>query len=140
MLTPVAVKELAEIKDNGTPDGIALMTADSMSEWVFTIAVLGDETVYRVRSLHAYLSCGHDGGIGATLLTSLQGEQFALRLKFGDRYPIESPEVSTDVPLDIESLSNTYLGPIVTLPLCMDVLAATARVLGPSAAPAQDVR
>lgn len=33
---------------------------------------------------------------GATLLTSRQGEKFALRLKFGDRYPIESPEVSTD--------------------------------------------
>lgn len=56
----IAVKELAEIKDNGTPDGIALMTADSMSEWVFTIAVLGDETVYRVRvGVHAYLACGY---------------------------------------------------------------------------------
>lgn len=56
----IAVKELAEIKDNGTPDGIALMTADSMSEWVFTIAVLGDETVYRVRIMvHAYFACGH---------------------------------------------------------------------------------
>lgn len=47
------MKELAEIKDNGTPDGIDLLAADSMSEWTFTIAVLGDETVYRVRPVHA---------------------------------------------------------------------------------------
>lgn len=53
----LAVKELAEIKDNGTPDGIALLAADSMSEWTFTIAVLGDETVYRVRVQCMRMAC-----------------------------------------------------------------------------------
>jgi len=42
------VKELADIRNNGTPEGIAAYSIDRMDEWVFTISVLGDETVYRV--------------------------------------------------------------------------------------------
>jgi ubiquitin-conjugating enzyme E2 W len=44
------VKELADIKNNGTPAGICLLAADNMQEWYFTIQVLGDETVYKVSS------------------------------------------------------------------------------------------
>lgn len=43
------MKELAHIKASGTPAGIELVSAENMQEWVFTIAVLGDETVYKVR-------------------------------------------------------------------------------------------
>ncbi|TXT15650.1 hypothetical protein VHUM_00153 [Vanrija humicola] len=49
--------------------GIELLSADNMEEWYFGIQVLGDETVYK-------------------------GEKFALRIKFGERYPIEYPEVT----------------------------------------------
>lgn len=42
------MKELADIRANGTPEGIAAYSIDSMQEWIFTISVLGDETVYRV--------------------------------------------------------------------------------------------
>lgn len=42
------MKELAEIKAKGTPDGIDLISAESNENWLFTIQVLGDETVYRV--------------------------------------------------------------------------------------------
>jgi hypothetical protein len=45
------VKELAEIRSKGTPDGIVLLSADNMEEWRFLISVLGEETVYRVSSL-----------------------------------------------------------------------------------------
>lgn len=48
-LTTPTVKELSDIRTKGTPAGIALLSADTMSEWVFTIAVLGDDTVYKVR-------------------------------------------------------------------------------------------
>ncbi|WOO77211.1 putative ubiquitin-conjugating enzyme E2 W [Vanrija pseudolonga] len=63
------MKELSDIKLNGTPMGIELLSAENMEEWFFGISVLGDETVYK-------------------------GEKFALRIKFGDRYPIEYPEVT----------------------------------------------
>jgi ubiquitin-conjugating enzyme E2 W len=42
------VKELAEIRSKGTPDGIVLLSADNMEEWRFLISVLGEETIYRV--------------------------------------------------------------------------------------------
>lgn len=42
------MKELADIKNNGTPEGIAVLSVDRMDEWTFTIRVLGDETVYKV--------------------------------------------------------------------------------------------
>jgi hypothetical protein len=42
------VKELNEINKKGTPDGIVLLNADSMDQWVFLISVLGDETIYKV--------------------------------------------------------------------------------------------
>lgn len=45
------MKELTEIRTKGTPPGIELLSADSMTEWIFTVAVLGDETVYRVSTL-----------------------------------------------------------------------------------------
>ncbi|WWD18984.1 hypothetical protein CI109_103441 [Kwoniella shandongensis] len=63
------MKELADINTKGTPPGIVLHSADSMQEWIFLISVLGEETIYR-------------------------GETFALRMKFGNRYPIEVPEVT----------------------------------------------
>ncbi|WVQ81925.1 hypothetical protein IAT38_004052 [Cryptococcus sp. DSM 104549] len=63
------MKELHEIQLKGTPPGIILLQSETMEEWVFLISVLGDETIYR-------------------------GETFALRMKFGDRYPIEVPEVT----------------------------------------------
>ncbi|OCF57423.1 ubiquitin-conjugating enzyme E2 W [Kwoniella mangroviensis CBS 10435] len=63
------MKELADIQSKGTPEGIILLSADNMDEWVFLISVLGDETIYK-------------------------GETFALRMKFGNRYPIDVPEVS----------------------------------------------
>lgn len=43
----LSVKELGDIENKGTPPGIALLSADSMEEWIFTIAVLGDETIYK---------------------------------------------------------------------------------------------
>jgi ubiquitin-conjugating enzyme E2 W len=43
------VKEMSDIRNNGTPDGIAVHSLDSLNEWIFTISVLGDDTVYRVR-------------------------------------------------------------------------------------------
>ncbi|CAD6578794.1 MAG: hypothetical protein TREMPRED_002270 [Tremellales sp. Tagirdzhanova-0007] len=63
------MKELAEINNKGTPPGIVLVDSESMQTWMFLISVLGDETVY-------------------------EGETFALRMKFGSRYPIECPEVT----------------------------------------------
>ncbi|WVW85726.1 hypothetical protein I302_107764 [Kwoniella bestiolae CBS 10118] len=63
------MKELADIQSKGTPEGIILLSADSMEEWVFLISVLGEETIYK-------------------------GETFALRMKFGNRYPIDVPEVT----------------------------------------------
>ncbi|OWT39081.1 ubiquitin-conjugating enzyme E2 W [Cryptococcus neoformans] len=69
LATKRLMKELGDIENKGTPPGIALLSADSMEEWIFTITVLGDETIYK-------------------------GEQFALRIKFEDRYPIEVPQVT----------------------------------------------
>ncbi|WWC93615.1 hypothetical protein V866_000450 [Kwoniella sp. B9012] len=63
------MKELADINSKGTPEGIILLSADSMEEWVFLISVLGEETIYK-------------------------GETFALRMKFSNRYPIDVPEVT----------------------------------------------
>ncbi|ORY35434.1 ubiquitin-conjugating enzyme/RWD-like protein [Naematelia encephala] len=63
------MKELAEIKSKGTPPGITLLSAEDMQVWLFSIQVLGDETIYK-------------------------GETFALKMKFGPRYPIECPEVT----------------------------------------------
>jgi ubiquitin-conjugating enzyme E2 W len=48
MMLTDPVKELAEIRSKGTPDGIVLLSADNMEEWRFLISVLGEETVYRV--------------------------------------------------------------------------------------------
>lgn len=45
-----SVKELGDIENKGTPPGISLLSADSMEEWIFTIAVLGDETIYKAGS------------------------------------------------------------------------------------------
>lgn len=46
------MKELTDIKNNGTPAGIVLLEADNMQEWKFAISVLGDETVYKVSLPH----------------------------------------------------------------------------------------
>ncbi|WWC90797.1 uncharacterized protein L201_005734 [Kwoniella dendrophila CBS 6074] len=69
LATKRLMKELAEIKTKGTPEGIQLLSANDMQEWIFLISVLGEETIYR-------------------------GETFAIRMKFGNRYPIEVPEVT----------------------------------------------
>ncbi|KAI9637325.1 ubiquitin-conjugating enzyme/RWD-like protein [Dioszegia hungarica] len=69
LATKRLMKELAEIKTKGTPPGIVLLNAVALDQWVFLISVLGDETIYA-------------------------GETFALRLKFPNRYPIDSPEVT----------------------------------------------
>lgn len=42
------MKELAEIKTKGTPDGITLISSETNENWLFLLQVLGDETVYRV--------------------------------------------------------------------------------------------
>ncbi|PIL29932.1 hypothetical protein GSI_07843 [Ganoderma sinense ZZ0214-1] len=60
-------KELADIKKEGTPVGIELLSADDFSTWYLTVEVLG-ETVY-------------------------QGEKFALKFRFDGQYPISAPAV-----------------------------------------------
>lgn len=60
-------KELNDLKLNGPPPGTAILKADDLREWVFSVQVLG-ETVFK-------------------------GETFALRFRFSDNYPLESPEV-----------------------------------------------
>lgn len=60
-------KELTDLKINGTPPGIGLLQADDLKEWTFSIEVLG-ESVFK-------------------------GDKFALRFRFTDNYPLESPEV-----------------------------------------------
>lgn len=42
------MKELQEIRTNGTPEGITIYDVDDMEQWIFTISVLGEETVYKV--------------------------------------------------------------------------------------------
>lgn len=44
----ISAKELKEIAACGTPEGITLLRNEPMDRWVFTIRVLGDETVYQV--------------------------------------------------------------------------------------------
>ncbi|CEH14199.1 ubc-like protein [Ceraceosorus bombacis] len=60
-------KELAELRLNGPPVGTEIIKADDLQTWVFSVEVLG-ESVYK-------------------------GEKFALRFRFPDAYPMESPEV-----------------------------------------------
>ncbi|SCZ89288.1 BZ3500_MvSof-1268-A1-R1_Chr1-1g01082 [Microbotryum saponariae] len=74
-------KEITEIRTSGPPAGkgclsressqrgCELLQAEDLAEWIFSIQVLGDGTVY-------------------------QGEKFALRFRFGSAYPIDSPEVT----------------------------------------------
>ena len=42
------MKELTDIQTKGCPDGIEALDVSGMDTWVFSIAVLGEETVYRV--------------------------------------------------------------------------------------------
>ncbi|KAJ1035292.1 hypothetical protein NDA13_000712 [Ustilago tritici] len=60
-------KELSDLRLQGTPEGCAIIRADDLQEWQFSIEVLGN-------SLY-------------------QNEKFALRFRFTDSYPMESPEV-----------------------------------------------
>ncbi|CCF51360.1 hypothetical protein NDA18_005144 [Ustilago nuda] len=60
-------KELSDLRLQGTPEGCAIIRADDLQEWQFSIEVLGN-------SLY-------------------QKEKFALRFRFTDSYPMESPEV-----------------------------------------------
>ncbi|SPO27766.1 related to ubiquitin-conjugating enzyme [Ustilago trichophora] len=60
-------KELSEMKLKGPPEGCAIIKAEDLDEWQFSIQVLGN-------SLY-------------------QGQKFALRFRFSDNYPMESPEV-----------------------------------------------
>ncbi|SNX85925.1 related to ubiquitin-conjugating enzyme [Melanopsichium pennsylvanicum] len=60
-------KELSEIRLKGPPEGCAIIKAEDLQEWQFSIEVLGN-------SLY-------------------QGQKFGLRFRFSDTYPMESPEV-----------------------------------------------
>ncbi|KAL4254495.1 Ubiquitin-conjugating enzyme/RWD-like protein [Abortiporus biennis] len=60
-------KELADIKNHGTPTGITLLKADDFETWYLTLEVLG-ESLYK-------------------------GEVFALKFRFEPGYPISSPAV-----------------------------------------------
>jgi hypothetical protein len=48
MTDGLVVKELTDIQTKGCPDGIEAIDVSGMDTWVFSIAVLGEETVYRV--------------------------------------------------------------------------------------------
>lgn len=61
-------KELTDLRVNGPPPGIQILQADDLKEWSFSIQVLGDSSVFK-------------------------DETFALRFRFADSYPLESPEV-----------------------------------------------
>ncbi|CAO1613521.1 unnamed protein product [Sympodiomycopsis kandeliae] len=60
-------KELTDLRVNGTPPGIEILQADDLKEWIFSVEVLGSSV--------------------------FAGEKFALRFRFTDNYPLESPEV-----------------------------------------------
>ncbi|KAI0762388.1 UBC-like protein [Fomes fomentarius] len=60
-------KELADIKREGTPVGIVLLSADDFSTWYLSVEILGN-TVY-------------------------EGEKFALKFRFDPSYPISAPAV-----------------------------------------------
>ena len=47
---------MTDIQTKGCPDGIEAIDMTSMTTWVFEIAVLGEETIYRVCSYfsHSY--------------------------------------------------------------------------------------
>ncbi|KAJ1022445.1 hypothetical protein NDA16_003434 [Ustilago loliicola] len=60
-------KELSDLRLKGVPEGCAIIKADDLQEWQFSIEVLGN-------SLY-------------------QDQKFALRFRFTESYPMESPEV-----------------------------------------------
>lgn len=60
-------KELNDLRNGALPTGCKILQADDLETWIFQIETLG-ETVFK-------------------------GERFALRFRFNDNYPIESPEV-----------------------------------------------
>ncbi|CCL99961.1 uncharacterized protein FIBRA_01986 [Fibroporia radiculosa] len=60
-------KELMDIKTQGAPVGIQLLSADDLQTWYLSLEILG-ETVYA-------------------------GEKFALKFRFDNSYPISSPAV-----------------------------------------------
>lgn len=60
-------KELSDLRSGALPTGCTILQADDLQTWIFQIETLG-ETVFK-------------------------GERFALRFRFDDQYPIESPEV-----------------------------------------------
>ncbi|ETS61913.1 hypothetical protein PaG_04023 [Moesziomyces aphidis] len=63
----IATKRLSKELVKGLPEGFSIIKADDFQEWQFSIEVLGN-------SLY-------------------QGDRFALRFRFSDTYPMESPEV-----------------------------------------------
>lgn len=88
-----------DIQRSGPPAGTALLRADDLKEWFFTLSVLG-ESVY-------------------------EKETFALRFKFSDNYPLEAPEVvflcsegfkPPEVrPNSIENTASVFISPCSTL-------------------------
>ncbi|CAO1635713.1 unnamed protein product [Parajaminaea phylloscopi] len=60
-------KELNDLRGGGLPQGCTIIQADDLQTWVIEIRALGE--------------------------TLFQGERFALRFRFADTYPLESPEV-----------------------------------------------
>lgn len=71
----------SDLRLQGTPEGCAIIRADDLQEWQFSIEVLGN-------SLY-------------------QNEKFALRFRFTDSYPMESPEV-------VFIVTDGYKAPIVS--------------------------
>lgn len=71
----------SDLRLQGTPEGCAIIRADDLQEWQFSIEVLGN-------SLY-------------------QKEKFALRFRFTDSYPMESPEV-------VFIVTDGYKAPIVS--------------------------
>ncbi|TNY22601.1 ubiquitin-conjugating enzyme/RWD-like protein [Rhodotorula diobovata] len=61
-------KELTELQTKGPPAGCRVLQADNLEEWIVALSVLG-ESVFA-------------------------GEEFALRFRFSNQYPIDSPEVT----------------------------------------------
>lgn len=71
----------SDLRVKGLPEGFSIIKADDFQEWQFSIEVLGN-------SLY-------------------QGDRFALRFRFSDTYPMESPEV-------VFMVTDGYKAPVVS--------------------------
>lgn len=71
----------SDLRLKGVPEGCAIIKADDLQEWQFSIEVLGN-SLYR-------------------------NQKFALRFRFTESYPMESPEV-------VFMVTDGYKAPIVS--------------------------